>query len=261
MYSKMAFIHAKCVNFNLLFAKTSRVSIALLITLLSFFVFHEIIFKTVFFDNPYFKVNLVNAKMEWIDLSNKNLQGAILKGANLHGSNLKNSNLKYADLRGSNLKGVNFKNAVLDSAFLNEAILINADLENASLIGADLTMANVKNTLTNNANFQWAILTDLEDTPNDFYSDARNARLAYRHPKVLVKKYGKYVFHNECLEKRDLSDYDLGHTNLIGAGVPHPAASRAGWVTFISSTKFTIHIHSVVGVCPHAPTKTYAAHN
>jgi len=218
MSSKMAFNHEKRMKARDFFSKKPSFVTVFIIILISIMALPIIFSSTLRKHNPYFKVNLANAKMEWVDLSNKNLQGAILKGANLHGANLENTNLKYADLRGANLKSVNFKKAVLDSAHLNETILINADLENTSLIGADLTMANIENINSKNANFQWAKLYFLKNEPDKFREKSRNTILAFREEREVVVG-GEISVHNVCLTRKDLSYYDLQAANLFGANL------------------------------------------
>ncbi|MDY7022615.1 MAG: pentapeptide repeat-containing protein, partial [Cyanobacteriota bacterium] len=82
------------------------------------------------------QINLTNAKLIEANLQGANLQGSILSHANLSGANLQG-----ADLQGANLYETNFQGANLSGANLEGAYLKHANFQNANLQGAHLKHA------------------------------------------------------------------------------------------------------------------------
>ncbi len=83
-------------------------------------------------------IDIRNADLNSICLSNANLPCAKIINCNLNRANLKSANLSDADLSGSTLCHAN-----LQEAHLRNAILKETDLNDAELLGADLTGANI----------------------------------------------------------------------------------------------------------------------
>lgn len=114
-------------------------------------------------------VNLSSAKLDYANLADTNLEGAIctgasftsavlvnakLDGADLAGANLefadcngasfKNASLAHANLRGADLSQIDMRNALLTATNLREALLMDADLSHVKgLLGEQLSMADV----------------------------------------------------------------------------------------------------------------------
>ncbi len=108
-------------------------------------------------------VNLFEANLNLVDLTEVDLQGA-----NLRKSNLCRTNLRHANLRGTDLSAANLRQADLSYADLG-----SADLRMSCLDEADLTEANLRSTKLSGAHFQHANLkaTDLSGatcTTTDF---------------------------------------------------------------------------------------------
>lgn len=104
-------------------------------------------------------VDLSQAHLERINftranLSLANLSLAILKGANLEGANLEGANLDSADLNGANLFQAVLSKARFRAASLEKAILMQTDLSWARLDGA-----NLRGVYLNKANLKGADLS------------------------------------------------------------------------------------------------------
>jgi uncharacterized protein YjbI with pentapeptide repeats len=86
--------------------------------------------------------------MEYLELSNTNLQGADLAGAQLQGAYLTGAQLQKALLVGAQFQGAFLGGAQLQETFLGGAQLQGADLGMAQLVGAQLQggdLTEVKN--------------------------------------------------------------------------------------------------------------------
>lgn len=91
-----------------------------------------------------YRANLDGAKIVHSNLYEVNLQEASLKGANLAGSILNKGLLYGANLRDANLCGASFRAANLMGANLYKANLMGANLKAANLAGAKLFLANLQ---------------------------------------------------------------------------------------------------------------------
>jgi uncharacterized protein YjbI with pentapeptide repeats len=83
--------------------------------------------------------------------------GTGLKYANLSGADLSGANLSGLTLHGASLRNANLSGANLQRVELDMASLANADLTGADLTDAYFTLSNVAG-----ANFQSAILTNVD---------------------------------------------------------------------------------------------------
>jgi uncharacterized protein YjbI with pentapeptide repeats len=95
--------------------------------------------------------DLIGARLDGVDLTQKNLTGAVLRNASLRGADLTQAMLDGADLEGADLSGANLGQADLTGANLSSANLSHADLSqatftNARLDGADISGAQVVET-------------------------------------------------------------------------------------------------------------------
>ncbi|MEM9927367.1 MAG: pentapeptide repeat-containing protein [Cyanobacteria bacterium P01_D01_bin.50] len=114
------------------------------------------------------KLDLRNAQIRGVDLSNANLQRVDLRnsdlcGACLHGTDLYRANLDGALLCQSNLYEVNLQEASLKGAnlagsIINKGLLYGANLRDANLCGASLRAANLMGANLYKANLHGANL-------------------------------------------------------------------------------------------------------
>jgi len=92
--------------------------------------------------------NLGGARLDGVDLIQKDLSGAVLLNASLRGADLTQAALQGADLQGADLTGAqlgqaDLTGANLSSAHLSGAHLGQVDLTRANLSSADLSRADV----------------------------------------------------------------------------------------------------------------------
>ncbi len=133
-------------------------------------------------DNPYEKIDLRNAKLEYAnlrradlgkaDLRMTNLSKTDLREANLYNANLRETDLSRTDLRAAdlghtylcktNLSGADLRNADLGCANLREKDLSGMDLRGADLSGANLKKANLKRTNLKGAKLIGANLSSVD---------------------------------------------------------------------------------------------------
>lgn len=93
-----------------------------------------------------------------IDLSNRNLVGAVLKGADLRSANLQNADLASADLSAASLEGALLDHVHAQGIYLQRARLQGASMEGANLLGARLGQAELQGVVLNYAQVQGAML-------------------------------------------------------------------------------------------------------
>lgn len=169
--------------------------------------------------------NLVNNKINKInlsykDLSNSDLTNITLKEIKAQEANLtntklicselikldlSNSNLYDADLTGVEIKGGTLNKANLNSTNLSQADLSHLDLTDASLFAANLSNITINNTILNeadlnSANLSGANLSNVDLTDADLYK---------------VNLRGASI--NVNLERANLSNADLSGANLLNA--------------------------------------------
>jgi uncharacterized protein YjbI with pentapeptide repeats len=88
------------------------------------------------------EANLKQAKLQFSNLAGASLEGANLEAArlqevNLQGAQLENANLKKCNLMESNLQGTNLQNADVQSAQFNEDVMFGkTNLKGANLLDA-----------------------------------------------------------------------------------------------------------------------------
>lgn len=114
-------------------------------------------------DSPVISLAMVN--LERIDLSGADLNGVNLSEARLNGANLSRAYLTQANLQKASLKNANLRGAYLEQARLTESDLSGADLEGAFfpqavLSGANLSRARLNHCSLNEANLEYAIVSD-----------------------------------------------------------------------------------------------------
>ena len=146
-------------------------------------------------------VQILKAHREWVVSGKKEGEKADLHGANLPQRDLNGANLREANLRDANLQGAN---------------LYRTNLQGAHLYGANLQGARLDEANLQEANVQAADLTNVEGLTDEALKGTRNWRLAYYSKEGLVS-LGLPPDHNERVQRRELSGYQLRGANLQGA--------------------------------------------
>lgn len=85
-------------------------------------------------------LDLNQANLTGIDLSNSDLSGSYSRPTDLRQADLSSANLTSADLRGVDLDRAKLVRAILTQAHLSWAVIVKADLAGADLSGANLGM-------------------------------------------------------------------------------------------------------------------------
>jgi len=113
-------------------------------------------------DRDFTGINLNEANLSRINLSQSILKGASLFVTNISGANLSEANLSEANLNVARLSSTNLSRAILNGATLNVANLVRADLSAAQLIGASLIRSELVRCELSKANFSGANLTEAD---------------------------------------------------------------------------------------------------
>ncbi|NQE35353.1 pentapeptide repeat-containing protein [Microcoleus asticus] len=113
-------------------------------------------------DRDFTGINLNEANLSRINLSQSILTRASLFVTNISGANLSEANLSEANLNVARLSSTNLSRAILNGASLNVANLVRADLSAAQLIGASLIRSELVRCELSQTNFTGANLTEAD---------------------------------------------------------------------------------------------------
>ncbi|HAS39223.1 MAG TPA: hypothetical protein DCS93_02030 [Microscillaceae bacterium] len=189
-------------------------------------------------------VNLQEAYLIRVDLSNKvldnvNLKGSYLNWANLKGidlisANLTNTNLRWVNLIGANLTNANLREANLIEANLRRANLTKANLNEASLIEAGLIRANLSGANLSAAKLIEADLSEANLKKTKLgWTDLNGADLRRTNLKGTDLSYAN-------LTQANLNEADIDGANFSGAslrGAVLPQAEKFKQAAFSVNTK------------------------
>jgi uncharacterized protein YjbI with pentapeptide repeats len=151
---------------------------------------------------PFDDLDLREARLAGLDLSNAHFSDADLSGADLDGTQLRNSVITGADLRGADMSRADLRNADLTGALLSGADLSDADLDPIYLTGADLSEADLAGAHLAGSDLSGADLSG---------ADLSRADL-----------------HGVDLTDVDLTGADLSDADLTDAFVTRPGADLSG---------------------------------
>ena len=157
------------------------------------------------------RIDLSNANLTGINLSNVDLTDADLTGVNLRYANLTNANLRYIDLRYANLSNANLININLRYANLRYVDLTNADLRCANLTGIDLTNADLNNADLTNANLNNANLSNA----NLSNANLTNANLSNANLTNIKTNYHTLGYSLACPEEGNFIGYKKADKYLV----------------------------------------------
>ena len=162
------------------------------------------------------RIDLSNANLTGVNLSNVDLTDADLTGVNLRYANLTNADLRYIDLRYANLSNANLININLRYANLRYVDLINADLTDANLTGVDLTnadlrCANLTGIDLTNANLNNADLTNA----NLNNANLNNANLSNANLSNIKTNYHTLGYSLACPEEGNFIGYKKADKHLV----------------------------------------------
>ncbi|MDJ0694465.1 pentapeptide repeat-containing protein [Mastigocoleus sp. MO_188.B34] len=152
------------------------------------------------------EANLIGVKLTDINLSHSNLSLINFSGANLISSNLSYAKLNVARLRGAYLSNANLNNASLNVANLIRADLSSAQLQKATLIRAELIRANLSNANLWKANLSGSDLRE---------ATLRQVNFNRANLHQVTLKDASLTGAN--LEQANLNNSDLARSNMSGS--------------------------------------------
>lgn len=125
------------------------------------------------------KNTLTKTKEGLVDLRDAKLNGVVLSNLNLDYVDLSGAELKGADLSGSSLRMASLKDAELDGANLNNSKIIFANAVKVSLINASMCEAvlhatDFEDAVVRGANMKGAKLDMAKNVPKSIYQNAQS---------------------------------------------------------------------------------------
>ncbi|MEU8266861.1 pentapeptide repeat-containing protein [Sphaerisporangium sp. NPDC049002] len=167
--------------------------------------------------------DLTNAKLDEVDLTQKDLTGAILRNASMKEADFTQARLEYADLSGADLsdadlgqmhaKHATLRRTILTDAHGGQAEFPHADLTGAIMARAELTQANLTDATLVDADLNEATLGQIQARNADF----TGAKL--RDAKLGQAKLQFAVFKGANLTKAEFVQAELNGADLSGATV------------------------------------------
>jgi uncharacterized protein YjbI with pentapeptide repeats len=168
------------------------------------------------------------ALLHGINLSMKNLEGAVFDHAELRGASLFGSNLKNAFLQHASLQGGDGRNAcALSDAFMQSAKLVGANLTGVIATGAylhegvDFSQATLSNCDFSNAYMLNAIFSGIGGAAMQGVKFNGACLVNTDFKGVKFSNYGdsSCSFSNACLQGADFSGATLRGTNMTNAAI------------------------------------------
>ena len=152
------------------------------------------------------KVLYADPLQDGVDLSDRNLQGAIFAGSVLHGLDLSGSDLREADFSNCDLYWLNLFNANCNGCVFTRAVLEGANLKSACFRNADFSMAKItadrlgRPSSLAHANLEGAKLNDaaLEGTQYDAKTVFPSDFNPKQHGMVLVPIVDDWLIVPDC---------------------------------------------------------------
>ncbi|MEU8378319.1 pentapeptide repeat-containing protein [Streptosporangium sp. NPDC048865] len=173
--------------------------------------------------------DLTRAKLDGVELLQKDLTGAILRDASLRQANLTQATLKYADLREADLTEADLGQMHADHADLRGAILIDAEAGQAEFPHANLTGATLTRAELTQVDFTNAKLVDAdleESTPGQL--KARKAD--FTRAKLREAKMSQANLRNATFKDADVSEVEFTQAELDGADFTGALVEGASFV-------------------------------
>ncbi|MEG3847413.1 pentapeptide repeat-containing protein [Microcoleus sp. herbarium19] len=174
-------------------------------------------------DRDFTGINLNEANLSRINLSQSILRRASLFVTNISGANLSDADLSFANLNVARLSSTNLSRAILNGATINVANLVRADLSEAQLIGASLIRGELVRCELVKTNFSGANLTeaDLREVKltqaNLCGANLRSANL--RGASASEANFTEANLHGADLTKAQLNGVNLSNADLRQASL------------------------------------------
>lgn len=175
--------------------------------------------------------DLTNAKLDEVDLTQKDLTGAILKNASMKEADFTQARLEYADLTGADLsdadlgqmhaKHATLRGAILTDAHAGQAEFPHADLTEAIMARIEMTQADLTDATLIGADLNEATLGQIQARNADF------TRAKLRNSKLGQAKLQFAVFKGADLTKAELVQAQMSGADLHGAIVDKASFTQA----------------------------------
>jgi uncharacterized protein YjbI with pentapeptide repeats len=166
-------------------------------------------------------MTLSDTNLSNVTLINADLRGAILSSANMDGGVLINADLRGAILSSANLRGANLCGADLRRATLKRASLINTNLSHTSFVNAVLKGAYLSGARLNDADLSEAKLNNVDLSRADLSRaklvSAKLSSAKLNNANLSGANLGRADLSEADLSKANLSEADLTEANLIAA--------------------------------------------
>lgn len=173
--------------------------------------------------------DLTKAKLDEVDLTQKDLTGAILRNASLKEADLTQAYLEYADLRGADLTSADLGQLRAKQADLRGAILVDAEAGQAEFPHANLTGAVLSRAVLTQATLTGAKLVDAD--LNEATLGQIKARTAdFTKAKMKEAKLGQAQLQHAVFKDTDLGEAEFTQAELQGADLTGANVEKASFI-------------------------------
>ena len=167
--------------------------------------------------------DLTGAKLDGVELLQKDMTGAIFRDASLKGANLRQATVKYADFRKADLTEADLGQMYADYADFRGALMYDVDGVQAKFPRADLSGAKMARGMFGQATFTLAKLVKADlSNASLVQAGARKADFSgalMHEAKLGMSDLPNAVFDGADLREADFSSADLEGATLRGADV------------------------------------------
>ncbi|WP_214106735.1 pentapeptide repeat-containing protein [Acrocarpospora catenulata] len=173
--------------------------------------------------------NLTNAKLDEVDLTQKDLTGAVLRGASLREADLTQAHLEYADLRGADLTSADLGQLRAKQADLRGAVLIDAEAGQAEFPHADLTEAVMTRAVLTQATLTNAKLTGADLNQAEL-GQVKGRTADFSGAKLREVKFGQAQLQHAVFKDADLTEAQFIQAELKGADFTGAVVDQASFI-------------------------------
>ncbi|WP_155341378.1 pentapeptide repeat-containing protein [Acrocarpospora corrugata] len=172
---------------------------------------------------------LTNAKLDELDLTQRDLTGAVLRGASLKEADLTQAHVEYADLRGADLTSADLGQLQAKHADLRAAILIDASAGQAEFPHANLTKATLTRAVFTQADFTDAKLADA-DLNQAALGQIKGRTADFTRAKLRDVKFGQATLQHAVFKEADLTEAVFTQAELQGADFTGAIIEQASFI-------------------------------
>ncbi|MFB9967247.1 pentapeptide repeat-containing protein [Sinosporangium siamense] len=160
--------------------------------------------------------DLTGAKLDQVDLTQKDMTGAILRGASLREADLTQARLDYADLRKADFTEADLGQMHADRSDAREAIFVDAEAGQAEFQHAKLNGAKFTRAVLTQATLVDAVLTGA-DLRNATLGQIKARKADFSHAQMHEAKLGQATLLHAKFRSADLREADFTMADVDGA--------------------------------------------